>query len=61
VGLLWLTNLPSSRRGDDYGRPQRHRASQAAIDEELRDSADYAVDSIHDRAQGSPGILPYNG
>ncbi len=31
-------------------------APQAAIDEELSDSARYAVDAIHDRAQGSPGI-----
>ncbi len=31
-------------------------APQAAIDEELRDSARYAVDAIHDRAQGSPEI-----
>jgi hypothetical protein len=31
-------------------------APQSAIDEELRDSARYAVDSIHDRAQGTQGI-----
>ncbi|MGH7270008.1 MAG: hypothetical protein ACREJ3_06215, partial [Polyangiaceae bacterium] len=28
-------------------------APQSAVDEELRDSARYAVDSMHDRAQGS--------
>ena len=31
-------------------------APQSAVDEELRDSAMNAVDAIHDRAQGSPGI-----
>jgi len=31
-------------------------APQWAIDEELRDSAAFAVDSMHDRAQGSTGI-----
>jgi hypothetical protein len=36
-------------------------APQSAIDEELRDSALYAVDAIHDRAQGSCGIAPYSG
>jgi hypothetical protein len=32
---------------------------QSAIDEELRDSAMNAVDAIHDRAQGSAGIEPW--
>jgi hypothetical protein len=36
-------------------------APQSAIDEELRDSARYAVDAIHDRAQGSPMIEPWPG
>jgi hypothetical protein len=36
-------------------------APQSLIDEQLRDSAMDAVDSIHDRAQGSKGILPYGG
>ena len=36
-------------------------APQWAIDEELRDSAMAAVDCIHDRAQGSPGIAPWRG
>ncbi len=36
-------------------------APQWAIDEELRDSARYAVDAIHDRAQGSPKIEPWPG
>jgi hypothetical protein len=36
-------------------------APQSAIDEELRDSAMCAVDAIHDRAQGSPGIAPWSG
>jgi hypothetical protein len=36
-------------------------APQSAIDEELRDSARYAVDSIHDRAQGSREIAPWPG
>jgi hypothetical protein len=36
-------------------------APQAAIDEELRDSAMYAVDAVHDRAQGSRGIPPWGG
>jgi hypothetical protein len=31
-------------------------APQSAIDDELRDSAWYAVEAMHDRAQGSPGI-----
>jgi hypothetical protein len=31
------------------------------LDEQLRDSANDVVDSIHDRAQGSKGILPYSG
>ncbi|MDP8999142.1 MAG: hypothetical protein M3O46_03420 [Myxococcota bacterium] len=31
---------------------------QFVMDEELRDSAICAVDAIHDRAQGSPGISP---
>ena len=34
-------------------------APQSAIDEELRDSARYAVDSIHDRAQGSREIAEW--
>jgi hypothetical protein len=34
-------------------------APQSLIDEQLRDSAMDAVDSIHDRAQGSKGIGPY--
>jgi len=36
-------------------------APQSAIDEELRNSASHAVDSIHDKAQGSPGIQAYAG
>jgi len=36
-------------------------APQSAVDEELRDSARYAVDAIHDRAQGRPGIEPWPG
>jgi hypothetical protein len=36
-------------------------APQATIDEGLRHSARYAVDSIHDRAQGSTGIEPWPG
>ncbi len=36
-------------------------APQSAIDEELRNSASHAVDAIHDRAQGSPGIQSYAG
>jgi hypothetical protein len=36
-------------------------APQAAVDEELRDSAMIAVDVIHDRAQGSPGVGPWPG
>jgi hypothetical protein len=36
-------------------------APQSLIDEQLRDSAMDAVDSIHDRAQGSKGIAPYPG
>jgi hypothetical protein len=36
-------------------------APQSAIDEELRDSAMYAVDAMHDRAQGSKDIAPYSG
>jgi hypothetical protein len=36
-------------------------APQSAVDEELRDSAMAAVDSIHDRAQGSHGIAPWGG
>jgi hypothetical protein len=34
-------------------------APQSAIDEELRDSATYAVDAVHDRAQGSCGIARF--
>ena len=36
-------------------------APQSLIDEQLRDSAMDAVNSIHDRAQGSKGVLPYSG
>lgn len=36
-------------------------APQSAIDEELRSSATHAVDAIHDKAQGSPGIQAYAG
>jgi hypothetical protein len=36
-------------------------APQWLIDEQLRDSAMDAVDSIHDRAQGSKAIDPYPG
>jgi hypothetical protein len=36
-------------------------APQSLIDEQLRDSAMDAVNSIHDRAQGSKEILPYSG
>jgi hypothetical protein len=36
-------------------------APASLIDEQLRDSANDAVDSIHDLAQGSKGILPYGG
>ncbi len=36
-------------------------APQSAIDEELRNSATHAVDAIHDKAQGSPGIQAYAG
>lgn len=36
-------------------------APQSLIDEQLRDSAMDAVNSIHDRAQGSKAILPYSG
>jgi hypothetical protein len=35
-------------------------APQSAIDEELRDSAMYAVDAVHDRAQGSIGIARFD-
>jgi len=34
---------------------------QSAVDEELRDSAMIAVDVIHDRAQGGPGVGPWPG
>ena len=34
---------------------------QSSIDEELRDSARYAVDSVHDRAQGSKEIAAWPG
>jgi hypothetical protein len=36
-------------------------APQSLIDEQLRDSAMDAVNSIHDRAQGSKDIVPYSG
>jgi hypothetical protein len=36
-------------------------APQSLIDEQLRDSAMDAVNSVHDRAQGSKDILPYSG
>jgi hypothetical protein len=36
-------------------------APQWAVDEELRDSARYAVDNVHDKAQGSVGIAPWAG
>jgi hypothetical protein len=36
-------------------------APQSAIDEELRDSARYAVDSIHDRAQGTKNFAAWPG
>jgi hypothetical protein len=36
-------------------------APQSAVDEELRDSARYAVDMIHDRAQGSGAVGPWPG
>lgn len=36
-------------------------APQSLIDEQLRDSAMDAVNSIHDRAQGSKAIEPYPG
>ncbi|MGA3123877.1 MAG: hypothetical protein ABSF69_24220 [Polyangiaceae bacterium] len=36
-------------------------APQSMIDEELRDSARYAVDAIHDRAQGTQGIAQWPG
>ena len=36
-------------------------APQSLIDEQLRDSAMDAVNSIHRRAQGSKGVLPYSG
>lgn len=36
-------------------------APQSAIDEELRDSARYAVDSIHDRAQGTKDFAAWPG
>jgi hypothetical protein len=36
-------------------------APQSAIDEELRDSARYAVDMIHDRAQGTRDVGPWPG
>jgi hypothetical protein len=34
-------------------------APQSAVDEELRDSAEYAVNMIHDRAQGTPAVGPW--
>lgn len=36
-------------------------APQSLVDEQLRDSAMDAVNSIHDRAQGSKDITPYSG
>jgi hypothetical protein len=36
-------------------------APQSAVDEELRDSARYAVDGIHDQAQGNTKFLPWPG
>jgi hypothetical protein len=36
-------------------------APQSLVDEQLRDSAMDAVNSIHDRAQGSKDIAPYTG
>ncbi|HTB77109.1 MAG TPA: hypothetical protein VK762_27880 [Polyangiaceae bacterium] len=36
-------------------------APQSAIDEELRDSARYAVDMVHDRAQGTSNVGPWPG
>ncbi len=36
-------------------------APQSLIDEQLRDSAMDAVNSVHERAQGSKDILPYSG
>jgi len=36
-------------------------APQSAIDEELRDSARYAVDAIHDRAQGNRDFVAWPG
>lgn len=36
-------------------------APQWAVDEELRDSARYAVDMIHDRAQGTTQVGPWPG
>ncbi len=44
--LLLLPNIP---------------APQSAIDEELRDAAMQAVDAIHDRAQGNPRWVAWNG
>jgi hypothetical protein len=34
-------------------------APQSAVDEELRDAAEQAVNAIRDRAQGVPGPVPY--
>jgi hypothetical protein len=36
-------------------------APQSLIDEQLRDSAMDAVNSVHKRAQGSKDVLPYSG
>lgn len=36
-------------------------APQSLIDEQLRDSAMDAVNSIHDRAQGTKDVVPYSG
>lgn len=36
-------------------------APESLIDQQLRDSAMDVVDSVHDRAQGTRGILPYSG
>jgi hypothetical protein len=35
-------------------------APQSAVDEEMRDSAKYAIDALHDRAQGVPATFALN-
>jgi hypothetical protein len=35
-------------------------APQSAVEEEMRDSAKYAVDALHDRAQGVPATFALN-